>query len=205
MKRNLSRSSMLLLSVLMGALAFDVVLLASFSNAHANESANRHAFGGPFTLVDQNGHKVSDKDFRGKYMLVFFGYTHCPSACPTTLLTYGNILKKLGAEAKNTVPIFISVDSKRDTPAEMKDYLSNFDPSVVGLTGTPEQIKELARAYRVKYRVVNDENAPDGYSIDHSALVYMMGKNGEYLDRFYYDSPEDEIVHKIRQHMEVIK
>jgi protein SCO1/2 len=152
-------------------------------------------FGGPFSLIDQYGMRRTDRDFRGKYMLIFFGYTYCPDVCPTALAVEAEALDKLGAGASRIVPIFISVDPKRDTPEKLKSYLAAFDATTpsprldfVGLTGSDEEIAKAAEAYRVYYRVHIDARAADGaeYSIDHSSDTYLMSPDGKFVA--YYSS-----------------
>jgi len=135
--------------------------------------------GGPFNLIDQNGQPFSDKDLKGKSFLVFFGFTHCPDVCPTTLFEISEILRNLGPEADHTTALFISVDPERDTPAAMKDYLSSFDPHLRGLTGSAAAVEAVAKAYRVYYRKVPLEGGD--YTMDHTAIVYLMDKEGRFV------------------------
>jgi len=156
----------------------------------AAQAAPQAEFGGPFALTDQYGMPRTNTDFRGKYMLVYFGYTYCPDVCPTTLAVEAEALDKLGSRAGRIVPIFISVDPKRDTPDKLKSYLESFDakppsarPNFVGLTGSDEEIAQAAKAYRVYYRAHIDgglENGAD-YSIDHSSEVYLMSPEGKFV------------------------
>ena len=158
-------------------------------------------FGGSFSLTDQNGVRRTDMDFRGKYMLIFFGYTYCPDVCPTTLAVAAEALDKLGAGANRIVPIFISVDPQRDTPDKLKSYLSAFDakpPSVrqnfVGLTGTDEEIAKAAEAYEVYYRAHLDGRAINGdYSIDHTGNVYLMSPEGTFVAYYSQGIRPDEL------------
>ena len=135
--------------------------------------------GGPFNLIDQNGQPFSDKDLKGKSYLVFFGFTHCPDVCPTTLFEISEILRNLGPEADHTAALFISVDPERDTPAALKDYLSSFDPHLRGLTGSAAAVDAVAKAYRVYYRKVPLEGGD--YTMDHTAIVYLMDKEGRFV------------------------
>jgi protein SCO1/2 len=138
--------------------------------------------GGPFSLTDQDGKQRTDADYRGKYMLVFFGYTYCPDVCPTTLAVMSAALQMMGQRADRIVPIFISVDPKRDTPELLKSYLSAFGPRWVGLTGTDEEIAKVTKEYRVYYRI-NPGNGAD-YTVDHSGVVYLMKPDGSYLANY---------------------
>jgi cytochrome oxidase Cu insertion factor (SCO1/SenC/PrrC family) len=159
-------------------------------------------FGGSFSLTDQYGMRRTDMDFRGKYMLIFFGYTYCPDVCPTTLAVEKEALDKLGARASRIVPIFITVDPKRDTPDKLKSYLSSFDanqpstrPNFVGLTGTDEEIAKAAKAYRVYYRAHLDGRVENGadYSIDHTGDVYLMDPEGKFVAYYSQGIMADEM------------
>ena len=144
--------------------------------------------GGPFSLTDHTGRKVTDKDFRGHYMLVFFGYTYCPDICPTELQVMSAALDNLGAKADDIQPIFITFDPQRDTPEVLKQYISNFHPRLVGLTGTPEEIAVAAKAYRVFYNRLENTSGPDTYLMDHSTITYLMDKQGKFLKHFSYST-----------------
>jgi protein SCO1/2 len=137
--------------------------------------------GGPFSLLDGDGRPVSDTDFRGKFMLVYFGYTFCPDACPTTLSEVADALDRLGGKADHIQAIFITVDPKRDTPAVVRQYAAAFSPRLIGLTGSPEQIDNVAEAYRVYHVEHRTGPGPDEYSIDHSSVLYLMGPDGKFI------------------------
>jgi protein SCO1/2 len=139
--------------------------------------------GGPFTLIDQDGHKRGPKDFAGRYMLVYFGYTYCPDVCPTTLALMADALSKVGAKANLVVPIFITVDPARDTPAVLKAYLKSFGPQFVGLTGDARAIGQAASDYSVTVRKVPLPGG--GYGMDHSSVIYLMGPDGKFIT--YWD------------------
>ena len=143
--------------------------------------------GGPFALTDQFGKPRSDADFRGQLMLVFFGFTHCPDICPIELQTISDALDQLGDSAAKVTPIFITVDPARDTPAVLHDYVANFHPRLVALTGSAEAIGKVAKSYRVFYAKATGTNAPSdpaAYILDHSAVVYLMGPDGRYITHF---------------------
>ena len=148
------------------------------------------SLGGPFSLTDQNQMLRTEKDFGGKYTLVFFGYTYCPDVCPATLAIMGAALDKMGSRGDRIVPLFITVDPKRDTPAKIKSYLSSFGSRFVGLTGTPDQIATVAKEYRVYYR---EHPAEDGgaYTVDHSGVVYLMDPNGKFIANYSLDTSPD--------------
>ena len=135
--------------------------------------------GGPFTLIDQNGVKRSSADFRGRFMLVYFGYSYCPDVCPTTLSLMADALDKLGAKADAIVPIFITIDPERDSPAKLKPYLASFGPRFVGLTADLATIKKVAALYRVYLR--KEPLAGGNYAMDHSSVIYLMGRDGKFV------------------------
>ncbi len=155
--------------------------------------------GGGFTLTDQNGKPRSDAEFRGKYMLVFFGFTNCPSICPPGMMNMTQAMESLGEANKNIVPIFITVDPERDTPERMKEFLSNFYPSFIGLTGKPEDAKAVESAYKVYSSKVEAKDQPDGYMMDHSGFIYLMDRNGKYLTHFTYDAEPKKLVSGIKE------
>jgi cytochrome oxidase Cu insertion factor (SCO1/SenC/PrrC family) len=146
--------------------------------------------GGPFRLTDQNGKSVSDADFRGRYMLVYFGYSFCPDVCPTTLAVMAQALEKLGSKASRVVPVFITIDPERDTPKVLADYMKAFGPSFVGLTGNDAAIKDVEKKYRVY--AVKKPLEKGNYGVDHSSVLYLMGPDGKLVN--FYDeaiSPDD--------------
>lgn len=151
--------------------------------------------GGAFTLVDENGRTVTDQTYRGKWLLVFFGFTHCPDVCPTALNDISLVLDGLGARAGSVLPLFVTVDPERDTPEVMKDYTNAFHPGIVGLTGTPEQIAGVAKVYRVYYK-----KAPQGedYTMDHSGITYVMTPDGRFATHFSPHTGIDTMVDKLR-------
>jgi protein SCO1 len=145
--------------------------------------------GGPFRLEDQTGKSFSDVDMKGRPFLVFFGYTHCPDVCPTTLVEISEIMKALGKDADRTGALFITVDPERDTPAVLKDYLSNFDPHLRALTGDPAAIEAALKAYRVYAAKIPLKDGD--YTMDHTAAVYLMDKDGRFVSTFNLkQSPE---------------
>jgi protein SCO1 len=149
--------------------------------------------GGPFVLQDGNGKQVTDRDFRGKYMLVYFGYTFCPDVCPTTLNEVSEALDHLGAKADKLQPIFITVDPKRDTPAVVKQYATAFTPKLLGLTGTPDEIAKVANEYRVYYAEHRTGPGPNDYTMDHSSVLYLMGPDGQFIAPIRTDETGPEI------------
>lgn len=143
--------------------------------------------GGPFTLTDQHGKTRTDREFRGKYMLVFFGYTNCPDVCPTGLQDMSEALEALGADAEKVQPIFISIDPERDKPALLKDYAANFHSRFIALTGSTSAIAKTAKSFRVYYAKTGDKSG-DAYHMQHSTLVYLMGPDGKFLTRFTHNT-----------------
>ena len=162
-----------------GALVARVAALAGSGGDNGNGVGTGLAIGGPFTLTNQDGKTVTDADFHGRWMLVYFGYTFCPDVCPTELQTISAALDKLGADAAKIQPIFITIDPDRDTPAILADYVKLFDKRLIGLTGTPQQIAQVAREYRVYYAKVTPKSA-SSYLMDHSSFAYLMGPDGHF-------------------------
>ncbi|HEX3971696.1 MAG TPA: SCO family protein [Stellaceae bacterium] len=155
---------------------------ANHPTATASNSTAGAAVGGPFTLVNGDGKPVTDRDYRGKLLLVYFGYTFCPDVCPTTLNNIAQALVQLGTQADAVTPVFISVDPKRDTPKVIGSYVKSFDPRIVGLTGSDAQIAAVAKEYHVYYAPQPGQNGD--YLVDHSSLVYIMDRDGKFLKVF---------------------
>jgi protein SCO1/2 len=147
-------------------------------------STGRVAIGGPFSLVDTTGQRRTEKDYAGKPMLVFFGFTNCPDVCPSGLQTLTVALDKLGDKANGLTPLFITVDPERDTPQSLAAYIKSFHPRIQGLTGTPDEVNAAVKAYRVYAVKVTDAKDPTRYNIDHSSFFYLMNSRGEYVKHF---------------------
>jgi protein SCO1/2 len=158
---------------------------------------NRGPIGGPFALVDHTGRPRTDADFRGKLLLVYFGFTYCPDICPTDLQDITLALDKLGPAADAVQPLFITVDPERDTAEHLKDYIALFHPHLIGLTGDSTAIQKAADAYKVYYAKVPNARGDD-YTIDHSAFIYVMGADGAYLGFFPPGTPPERIAESIR-------
>jgi len=182
------------LVLIMGGLAYRQLGVPSDETMQAPIS-----IGGPFTLVDAHGANRRDSDFRGRLMLVYFGYTYCPDVCPTTLTMMSDTLARLGAGASQIVPIFITIDPARDTPAQMKEYMESFDPRFVALTGSPAQIASAATAYRVYYRRVSGDDGQ--YTMDHSSVIYLMARDGRYLGHFDSTVTADDLARALRKYL----
>ena len=155
-------------------------MLGGFGLPSADLAPSAGAIGGPFRLTGADGQSVSDRDFRGKWLLVYFGYTHCPDICPTTLADISQTLGLLGADGVQIQPLFISIDPERDTPQVVDEFVKKFDDRIIGLAGTPSEIAAAAKAYRVFY--VKKEGTDAGnYLMEHTAFVYVMGPDGRYV------------------------
>jgi cytochrome oxidase Cu insertion factor (SCO1/SenC/PrrC family) len=160
-------------------------------------SVGQALVGGTFALTDQTGKRVTDKDFRGRYLLVFFGFTNCPDVCPSALQVMAAALDKLGPKGQKITPVFITVDPERDTPAQLATYLKSFHPRLVGLSGTPAEIEAVTKAYRVYVKKVADAKSGAGYTFDHSAIIYLMGPDGAYLAHFTHASNVDTMAERL--------
>jgi protein SCO1 len=152
--------------------------------------------GGPFALTDGDGQQVTDQTYRGKWLLVYFGFTSCPDVCPTGLSNIAGALQQLGPDAERVQPLFITVDPERDTVAMMKDYVAAFDKRIAGLTGTPEQIAAVAREYRVYYKRVGEG---DDYTMDHSVVLYVMDPDGNYSTVLRHNLAPAEIAAALKE------
>ena len=160
-------------------------------------STGKALVGGPFELVNQDGVAVTEKDYQGQNLLVYFGFTFCPDVCPTELAKVGAALDMLPADA-NVTPVFITIDPERDGVAEVKAYAEAFHPKMVGLTGSLEQVRAAAKAYRV-YFAKNESGGASDYLMDHSSIIYFMGEDGEYIAHFTIESTPEEIALKVRE------
>jgi cytochrome oxidase Cu insertion factor (SCO1/SenC/PrrC family) len=156
--------------------------------------------GGPFAMTDQNGKRVSEKDFLGRYMLVFFGFTYCPDVCPTELQVMTAALAELGEAGKAIQPVFVSIDPDRDTAENVKAYVANFGGTLIGLTGSAEDVAVMAKAYRVFYQKVPGPTGQD-YTIDHSSIIYLMGPDGKFRKHFTYTTDPRALAEGLRRVM----
>jgi protein SCO1 len=157
------------------------------------------AVGGPFHLEDQNGQPVSDEDMKGRPFLVFFGFTHCPEICPTTLFEMSEVIRQLGKDADRIGALFITVDPERDTPAALKDYLTSFDPHLRGLTGDPAAVNAAIKAYRVYAKKIPLEGGD--YTMDHTAVVYLMDKDGRFVAPFNLKRTPEAAAAELRRYL----
>jgi len=155
--------------------------------------------GGPFRLTDQNGRAVTDQDMKGKPFLVFFGFTHCPDVCPTTLFDVSEVLRSLGPDADRAGALFITVDPERDNAAALKEYLASFDPHLRGLTGDADALATVAKEYRVYYKKVPLDGGD--YTMDHTAIVYLMDKDGRFVSPFNLKRKPDAAAAELRKYL----
>lgn len=195
-------SSPRLIGILLIAAILTGGLLWSLSNLRQEPgpivvTTGEAEIGGTFSLIDQNGVRRNDQEFRGRYMLVFFGFTFCPDICPTTLAILSAALDDIGPLADEIVPILISVDPERDTPEILKPYLSAFGPEFVGLTGTKEEIDNAVGAYRAFYQILDGEG--DDYLVDHSTIIYLMDGEGKYVTNYDLNMGPAAIAADLRQ------
>jgi cytochrome oxidase Cu insertion factor (SCO1/SenC/PrrC family) len=176
-------------------------LLWHWDAGRAQTSAGEALIGGPFTLTDQHGERVTEQDFAGRFMLIYFGYTFCPDICPTSLTVMAAAIDELPqAQAEQVVPVFITVDPARDTVEQLAAYAPLFHPRLVALTGSEEEVREAARAYRVYYHVPEEEG--DTYLVDHSSFVYLMGPDGSYRTHFGIDAAPEAVAERIAEEIE---
>jgi len=157
------------------------------------------AIGGPFSLTDHNGRTVTDRDLKGRPFLVFFGFTHCPDICPTAMFEISEIIKKLGPDGDRMRALFITVDPERDTPEALKAYVSSFDPRIIALTGDEASIAAMTKAYRAIYRKVPLKDG--GYTMDHTAIVYLMDKEGRFVSPFSLKRTADAAAAELRKYL----
>ena len=161
---------------------------------------NHGPIGAPFDLIDQNGRRRTDAQFRGKLLVLYFGYTYCPDVCPTDLMAISSAIDLLGSAGNNVQPIFITIDPQRDTVEHLRRYVSAFHPRLVGLTGSEHDIRTLALAYKVYYAKIGAEHG-ETYAIDHTGFIYLVDRNGKYLGFFPPGTRADRMVEIIRQHL----
>ncbi|MGD9545846.1 MAG: SCO family protein [Methylocystis sp.] len=184
--------------LLIGVGAVFAAVFAAFVFFTSGKPASTENIGGPFQLTAQTGQPVTDQDFLGRPFLVFFGYTHCPDICHTTLFEMSEILKAMGPDAK-VGALFVTVDPERDTPEVLKDYLSNFDPRIIGVTGPRASIDPVLREYRIfsKRAPGKDED----YSVDHTTVVYLMDKNGRFVSPFNVSRRPAEAARELERYL----
>ena len=198
MSARTSQILLILSALVTGLVVFTGVFLYATGNFGGTGPASS-AIGGPFKLIDQNGNTITDSDIKGRPFLVFFGYTHCPDVCPTTLFDVSEVMRALGKDADRTGALFVTVDPERDTPAVIKDYLSSFDPHLRGATGDRAAIDATEKAYRVYAKKVPTENGD--YTMDHTALVYLMDKQGRFVAPFSLKRRPEDAAADLRRYL----
>lgn len=162
---------------------------------------NREPIGGAFALTDQSGRTRTDADFRGQLLLVYFGFTYCPDICPTDLHEIGLAMDQLGDDAKSVQPLFVTLDPERDTAEHLARYVPLFHPRLIGLTGGIDAVRSAADAYRVYYKRVATGPRPDDYTVDHSAFIYLMDRDGNYLTFFPPGTDAGKLVGMVRAYL----
>ena len=188
--------------VIIGAFAASLavgLLLMMWAMGGLKNVAAPAAIGGPFQLTDQAGQTVTDQNLKGRPTLIFFGFTHCPDVCPTSLFEISEVLKAMGKDADRVNAWFVSVDPERDTAVAMKDYLSSFDPHLKGLTGNPEAVTKVLTAYRVFARKVPLKDGD--YTMDHTALIYLMDKDGRFVAPFNLKRKPEEAAADLKRYL----
>ena len=165
------------------------------------EATHLSDVGGPFTLTDHTGQRVTDQDFRGSFILVYFGYSYCPDVCPTDLLVMSHAVDMLGDAGEKVQLVFITVDPERDTVASLADYVPNFHPRLKGLTGSEAEIATVAQAFKAYFKHGEERDAPNDYSVEHTEIIYLMGPDGEFLDHFQHGRRPAEVAQLIGQHL----
>ncbi|UPK36281.1 SCO family protein [Bradyrhizobium sp. 186] len=175
------------------------LLIIFWAMGGVSKVAQPAAIGGPFQLTDQNGKTVTDKNFKGKPTLIFFGYTHCPDVCPTSLFEISEVLRAMGKDADKVNAIFISVDPERDTQAAMKDYLTSFDPHLEGLSGDPAETAKVITSYRVYAKKVPTKDGD--YTMDHTALIYLMDRDGRFVSPFNLKRSPEEAATELKRYL----
>ena len=175
------------------------LLIVFWAMGGVSKVAQPAAIGGPFQLTDQHGQAVTEKNLKGKPTLIFFGYTHCPDVCPTSLFEISEVLRALGKDADKVNAVFISVDPERDTPATMKDYLSSFDPHLEGLSGDPAETAKVITSYRVYAKKVPTKDGD--YTMDHTALIYLMDRDGRFVSPFNLKRTPEEAAADLKRYL----
>jgi protein SCO1/2 len=183
---------------LAGAAALAAIAVVIWPRA-GEVAVSPSSIGGPFKLTDQNGRTVTEADFKGKPFLVFFGFTHCPDVCPIALFDMSEAFRRLGPDAEKMSALFISVDPARDTPEKLKDYLQSFHSRISALTGTQAEIDAVTKAYKAYAKKVPLDG--DEYTMDHTAIVYLMDREGRFVAPFNLKRPADEAAKDLRRYL----
>lgn len=180
----------------LGAIAFVPGAIDGLMPKRGTVTIGKALVGGPFELTRHDGQRVTDATYRGQLMLVYFGFTYCPDICPAGLQVMSAALDKLGADSERIAPLFVTVDPERDTPEQLKNYVSSFHKNLVGLTGSAEDISKVAKAYRVYYKKVQDPALSD-YTMDHTSFFYLMDGDGEFITHFPHVVPPEKLAERL--------
>ncbi|WP_297560175.1 SCO family protein [Nitratireductor sp.] len=184
-------------SILIGILAVMAVGVGLLTFQWYQQQNSGRAFGVPFELVDQDGNTITEAAFRDGPTVVFFGFTHCPEVCPTTLFELDGYLEELGEEGEEIEPYFVSIDPERDTPEVMKTYLSNFSDRITGITGDPEKVAAMAKGFSIYVRKVELEG--DDYTMDHTASILLLDSDGDFFGTIAYEENRDTAIAKLKR------
>ena len=188
-------------AVLIAATAITIAATAAFIlySDRGSQGNGIAAIGGPFTLSDQSGRSLTEQDLKGSHSLIYFGYTFCPDVCPTGLQVMSNAMDQLRTETQQKItPVFITIDPDRDMADQLKSYLGNFHPRIIGLTGTKGQIAQVARAYRVYYAKAKESRGKRDYLMDHSSIIFLMDREGNYISHFTHATAAEDLAEKLR-------
>lgn len=184
-------------SILIGILAVMAVGVGLLTFQWYQQQNSGKAFGVPFELVDQDGNTITEAAFRGSPRVVFFGFTHCPEVCPTTLFELDGYLEQLGDEAADIKPYFVSIDPERDTPEVMKTYLSNFSDRITGITGDPQKVAAMAKGFSIYVRKVELEDGD--YTMDHTASILLLDSDGDFFGTIAYEENSETAIAKLKR------
>ncbi|MEM7693193.1 MAG: SCO family protein [Pseudomonadota bacterium] len=180
-------------------ITYAALFLWTDDRQRAQEAQSEPPFYADFELTAHDGRVRRDEDFAGSWMLVFFGFANCPDICPTTLADLSIVMDRLDEDAERVRPLFISIDPQRDTVAELANYVPRFDPRIIGLTGTAEQIARTAKTFRIYYERLEEAAAPDGYTMSHSSQLFLFDPKGGYVTSYSYGTPAEEIVADLQE------
>ena len=197
MDLKLLRKSLWIL-VVIGGVAL-VALKSWVNDAAVTPEQQEAAFRADFELTDQTGAVQTDEDFAGRWLLVFFGFANCPDICPTTLAEVAAVMDGLGSDAAEVQPLFISIDPERDTPESLAEYVPAFSPTIIGLTGTPEQIERTSRKFYIFYEKIEEASAPDGYTMGHSSQLFLFSPQAEFVTSWSYGTPAEEVLADLKK------
>lgn len=192
---------LVVIATLVGYIIYEATQPARVAVVVEKASVGNSTIGGDFQLVDHTGKTRTNKDFHGKYMMVYFGYRYCPDICPTALTTITEVLNALGPKAKHIQPIFITIDPERDTAKDLAEYIQHFHHSFIALTGNAEQIEKARKAYKVFSQKVEHKPGADTYILDHSSIIYVMDRQGNLVAHFNHSTPSEHIVNALRKYL----